>query len=204
MYSHRILLYNCSPPGTILELREKAVKKLKQGILARQLLDFQFNMNYDEFNTFLSDFKNGLIGPDDNMYLIHALALCLYRPIIIISSLMKHKASPVIHFHAEADRPPVVLGLYYRDNHLIFLPFYFTKNCEFKLDSLKGKINIVAYTAKVIPPGFESRSILDMEVFAILTALYSFQRFKYFADIFFAKKSYTRFEKLLWTASTNS
>jgi len=172
-----LALYNCSPPGTILELREKAVKKLKQGILARQLLDFQFNMNYDEFNTFLSDFKNGLIGPDDNMYLIHALALCLYRPIIIISSLIKHKASPVIHFHAEADRPPVVLGLYYRDNHLIFLPFYFTKNCEFKLDSLKGKINIVAYTAKVIPPGFESRSILDMEVFAILTALYSFQRF---------------------------
>jgi hypothetical protein len=117
-----LALYNCSPPGTILELREKAVKKLKQGILARQLLDFQFNMNYDEFNTFLSDFKNGLIGPDDNMYLIHALALCLYRPIIIISSLIKHKASPVIHFHAEADRPPVVLGLYYRDNHPSILP----------------------------------------------------------------------------------
>jgi len=172
-----LALYNCSPPGTILEMREKTVKKLKQTILSRQLLDFQFNMDYEKFTNFLSDFKNGLIGPDETMYLIHALALCLYRPIIVISSLTKHKASPVFHFHAEADRPPVILGLYLRDNHQIFLPFYFTKNCEFKLDSLHGKINIVAYTAKVIPPGFESRSILDMEVFAILTALYSFQRF---------------------------
>ncbi len=56
------------------------------------------------------------------------------------------------------------------------LPFYFNKNTEFKLENLKGKINIIGYTAKCVPPGFESRSILDMEVFAILTALYSFQK----------------------------
>ena len=172
-----LALYNCAPPGTILELREKTVKKLKQGILARQLLDFQFNMDFDKYNNFLADFKDGKLGPDENMYLIHALALCLYRPIIVISSLEKHKASPVIHFHENADRPPIILGLYLRENRKIFLPYYFTRNSEFRLESLKGKINIVAYTAKVIPPGFESRSILDMEVFAILNSLYSFQRF---------------------------
>ena len=172
-----LALYNCTPPGSILELREKCVKKLKSGILARQLLDFQFNMNFDEYNSFISEFKNGTVGPDDNMYLIHALAQVLYRPIIVISSLEMHKASPIHHFHSQADRPPVILGLYKVGKHRIFKPFYFTKNCEFKLDSLKGKINIVAYTAKVIPAGFESRSILDLEVFAILTSLYAFQRF---------------------------
>ncbi len=57
-----------------------------------------------------------------------------------------------------------------------YLPFYFNRNTEFKLDNLKGKINIIGYTAKCVPPGFESRSILDMEVFAILTTLYSFQK----------------------------
>ena len=47
----------------------------------------------------------------------------------------------------------------------------------FKLDDLKGKIQVVAYVAKTVPEAFKSRPILDLEVFAILTALYSLQRF---------------------------
>ena len=39
---------------------------------------------------------------------------------------------------------------------------------EFSIDSLKGKIQIVAYLAKSVPDQFKSRSILDLEVFAIL------------------------------------
>jgi hypothetical protein len=48
---------------------------------------------------------------------------------------------------------------------------------EFKLDQLKGKIEIVAYIAKTVPETFKSRPILDLEVFAILTALYSLHRY---------------------------
>ena len=171
-----LAIYNCNPPGSILELREQSVKKLKQGILSKQMLDFTFKMSYNEFNAFLTDFKLGKVGPDPNMYLIHSLALCLYRPIIVISSLERHKDKKVIHFHENCNKPPIVLGLYQREEHEIYLPFYFNKNTEFKLENLKGKINIIGYTAKCVPPGFESRSILDMEVFAILTALYSFQK----------------------------
>ncbi len=116
------------------------------------------------------------VGPDPNMYLIHSMALCLYRPIIIISSLERHSDKKVIHFHENCNKPPIIVGLYQRDEHEIYLPFYFNRNTEFKLDHLKGKINIIGYTAKCVPPGFESRSILDMEVFAILTTLYSFQK----------------------------
>ena len=47
-------------------------------------------------------------------------------------------------------------------------------------DSLKGKNQIVAYLAKSVPDQFKSRSILDLEVFAILTALHSLQRKKVF------------------------
>ncbi len=59
-----LAIYNCNPPGSILELREQSVKKLKQGILSKQMLDFTFKMSYNEFNAFLTDFKLGKVGPD--------------------------------------------------------------------------------------------------------------------------------------------
>jgi hypothetical protein len=171
-----LAIYNCKPPGSILELREQTVKKLKSGILIRQLLDFTFSMNYDKLNEFLSNFRSGKVGHDPNMYVIHALAQILYRPIIVISSLERHSTKNVIHFHESANRPPIILGLYQVDDKEIFLPYFYSKNSEFKIETLKGKINIIGYAAKTVPPGFESRSILDLEVFAILTALYSFQK----------------------------
>ena len=171
-----LAIYNCKPPGSILELREQTVKKLKGGILIRQLLDFTFSMNYDKLNEFLSNFRNGKIGHDPNMYVLNALAQILYRPIIVISSLERHATKNVIHFHESANRPPIILGLYQVEDKEIFLPYFYSKNSEFKIETLKGKINIIGYAAKTVPPGFESRSILDLEVFAILTALYSFQK----------------------------
>ena len=48
---------------------------------------------------------------------------------------------------------------------------------EFSIDSLKEKIQIVAYLAKSVPDQFKSRSILNLEVFVILTALHSLQRY---------------------------
>ena len=171
-----LVIYNCSLPKSIMELREQAVKKLKQGILVKQLLDFTFKMSYEKLNSFLSDFKAGLVGPDPNMYIIHALALCLSRPILVISSLEKHKEKKIFHFHENCNKPPIIVGLYQIEDQEIYLPFYFNRNTEFRLENLKGRVNIIGYTAKCVPPGFESRSILDLEVFAILTALYSFQK----------------------------
>ncbi len=70
---------NCNLPTSIEGLREQAVKKLRQGILGKQLLDFTFQMSYDRYNDFLDKFKLGTVGPDPNMYLIHSMALCLHN-----------------------------------------------------------------------------------------------------------------------------
>jgi hypothetical protein len=48
---------------------------------------------------------------------------------------------------------------------------------EFRLVDLKGKIQIVAIVAKTVPEAFRSRPILDLEVFTILTALYSLHQY---------------------------
>ena len=48
---------------------------------------------------------------------------------------------------------------------------------EFRLDDLKNKIEIVAYMAKTVLEGFKSRSIMDLEVFALLAALHNFHKY---------------------------
>lgn len=169
--------YNCNLPKSILELRHLAVTHLRKGILNNKLKDFTFNLDYPSYQKFLDDFKAGRVGPDPDFYLIEALANILYRPIIIISTLEAHKNKPLIHLNAHSERPPLILGVYQRREHKIFKPFFLNKHSEFKLDSLKNKIQIIAYVSKSIPEAFTSRPILDLEVFAILTALYSLHRF---------------------------
>jgi len=60
---------------------------------------------------------------------------------------------------------------------MVFLPFFHNKNLEFSLESIKGQVQIVAYLAKSVGEQFKSRPILDLEAFAILNALHSFNRY---------------------------
>jgi hypothetical protein len=172
-----LALYGCTIPKSTLELRQLALKKLKAGILNNKLKDFTFNLNYNAYKAYLDDFSQGNVAMDPELFLAEALASGLHRPMTFISSLPRHKDRPIFHFNHDSDKPPLIYGIYLRDNKEIFLPFFHNKHTEFKLDHLKGKIQVVAYVAKTIPETFKSRPILDLEVFAILTALYSLQRF---------------------------
>jgi hypothetical protein len=172
-----LAIYGCTLPVSTIELRQKASRKLKSGILNNKLKDFTFNLKYDNYKQFLDDFNKGTVGLDPELYLAEALALSLYRPMIFISSLKRHKDKPIFHFNHGSDKPPLIYGIYEKEGKEIFLPYYHNKNTEFKLDHLKDCIQIIAYVAKVVPETFKSRPILDLEVFAILTALYSLQRF---------------------------
>jgi hypothetical protein len=171
-----LAVYGCKVPETTLELRKAACKKLRQTVLNNKLKDFCFNLNYNKYKAFLDDFLAEKVGLDPDFYLAEALAIVLYRPVIIISSLKRHSGEKIISFNAESTKPPLVLGLYEKDGHEIFLPFIHNKNTEFKLENLKTRIEIVAYSAKTIPEAFKSRPILDLEVYALLNALYGFHR----------------------------
>jgi hypothetical protein len=101
----------------------------------------------------------------------------MYRPIIILNSTAKSEEERIIKYNIESTKPPIILGVYEYQQQLIFTPYFYNKNLEFSIDSLKGKVEIIAYLAKSVPSAFQSRSILDMEVYAILTALHSLQRY---------------------------
>ncbi|MFO0000103.1 MAG: hypothetical protein ACK559_03155, partial [bacterium] len=75
------------------------------------------------------------------------------------------------------ETPPLIFGIYEREGYEIFKPYFLNRHVVFKLDSLKGKIQIIAYMAKSVPEAFKSRPIMDIECFAILVSLFSLQRF---------------------------
>ena len=162
---------------TVGDLRKMAVKKVKSTQLGYKMRDFTFNLNTREYHQFMEQFQYWQ-GPVDSEYiLIEALALALYRPFIIISTLERHKQKPCFTFNHQSTKPPFIFGVYKVGEKEIFKPFMLNRNVVFNLDALKNKIEIIAYVSKSVPAGFENRSILDLESFAILTSLYSLQRY---------------------------
>jgi hypothetical protein len=153
------------------------VKKLKSTVLNAKLKDFCFNLNYNQYKNFLEDFLSGKANIDLNFYLAEALAQALYRPIIIISALERHRGNNVIRLNGNAYRPPIILGLCEVKGHEIYTPFFTTKNTEFHIEDLQGQLQVIAYMSKSLPEAFKSRPILDLEVFGILNVLHSFQRY---------------------------
>jgi hypothetical protein len=166
-------------PSSTLEYRKLAVKKLRnrKDALNDKIKDFTFNLNFASYKEYISAFLEGKAGMDPDLYLAEALATGLYRPMIFISALEKHKEKPIFGFNKDSEKPPLVYGIYQREGYEIFLPFFLNKHAEFRLDSLKNKVQVIAYVSKTIPEAFKSRPILDLESFGLLNMLHSLQRF---------------------------
>jgi hypothetical protein len=172
-----LAIYGCKSPASVIELRKMVLKKIKSSILNAKLKDFVFNLNYSKYREYCNDFEKGIAPPDTHFYCVEALSEIFYRPVIVISSLEKHKNDPIFKFNVDSNKPPLVFGLFKRQGHEIFMPFYQNKNTAFAIDSLKDKIEIIAYLGKTLPEEFKNRPILDLEVFALLDCLHSVQKF---------------------------
>ena len=172
-----LALYGCKPPGTPLELRKASLKQLKKGVLANKLRDFTFNLNFNKYHAFMDSYLKGTVSVDQDFYLIEALAEHLFRPIVIISTLSRHDGCKIIKYNQNSEKPPLVYGLQERGGHEIFTPFFLNKNTEFNIDSLRDKVEIISYIAKVVPEEFKNRPILDLEVFALLSTLFAVEKF---------------------------
>jgi hypothetical protein len=164
---------------SIKEYREMVVQELRKGILGIRLKDQIFDNNQMKYKNFVDEYKEGLHFPDSDFIIIRALAQALHRCFILISSLDEHKDKPCFKIleSQEKNRPPVILGVYRVDGKLVFLPFFHNKNLEFSIESIRGKVQIIAFLAKSCGDRFKSRPILDLESFSILVALDSFHKY---------------------------
>jgi hypothetical protein len=105
-------VYGGRIPGSILELRIKASKHIKKGILGIKLKDMKFNNNHTAYRQFLDNFENGLENVDEHLILAKALAQETHRPFIFISTLEEHANNPYFTFNKESVKPPIIFGLY--------------------------------------------------------------------------------------------
>ena len=96
---------------------------------------------------------------------------------MIISTLSRHNNCKIVKINQNSEKPPLVYGLCEKGGHEIFTPYFFNKNTEFNIDSLRDRVEIISYIAKTVPAEFKTRSILDLEVFALLTTLFSVEKF---------------------------
>jgi hypothetical protein len=171
-YISVIAVYGCKIPESTSELRKLATKETKRGILGIKLKDQSFDNIHMKYRTYLQEFEDGKHNVDKDWILIEALAKATYRCIIIISTLSKHKDRPIIKYNPESTKPPIIMGAIEVENKVVFTPYFYNKNLEFNTADLMGKVQIIAYWAKSVPDAYRSRSILDLEAFAILASLY--------------------------------
>jgi hypothetical protein len=68
--------------------------------------------------------------------------------------------------------PLLIFGIYEREGYEIFRPYFLNRHVVFKLDSLKRKIQVIAYMAKSFAEAFKYHPFMDIECFAILVSLY--------------------------------
>ncbi len=74
-----------------------------------------FNLNYEKYQEFMTQFAKGAVGMDSELYMAEALASGLHRPMIFISSLKRHAQKTMFQFNHTSDKPPLIYGIYERN-----------------------------------------------------------------------------------------
>ena len=132
-----------------LSMRQATLKTLNKGVLRLKLNSFVFDNNMERTKQFLHNFKTN--GPIDNQFLlIEAFSYAMHRPVLVISSLEKHKDQPFIKFNFNITKPHWIVGAYAHNNRVLFLPYYIDKNNCFDLRQVKDRLEVVAYCTKTI------------------------------------------------------
>ena len=103
-------------------MRLEMVKQIKKSVLRMKLNDFIFNNNSSKTKQYLEQLLQSA-QIDEEFICIEALSYAMLRPIVVLSSLSKHKLTPILQFNSDIEKPPFVVGAYERNKKIIFLPF---------------------------------------------------------------------------------
>lgn len=156
---------------TINEIRKNTLQRASDSLIIKhRILDNQFNNNLQEYKTFANEFLHNQGPLDENLELLKALALSLFRTIIVVSSLEIHSDNPILKYNPHVEKPPFILGLYEKSKRLIFRPYFIDKNSDFDVKQLE-RFQIAYFYSKIIPAELLSKSILELELMALLLAL---------------------------------
>ena len=173
--------YGCQKEYTTLDIKQLIVKEIKnQPFLKNKLRDTFFQGEHGACNNYLNRLNAGSGYLDTNEIMFHALSLALRRPVVLIYAHQKY--SP---FHLQVSKlnihkyqtPAIVLGIERHLGELVYLPYIVNKDETFELETIKGRLQIIAYFSKRLPALMSSRSVLDLECIAIHSALHYFDKY---------------------------
>ena len=173
-----LALHNCSM--TCQEIGTKLASEIQKGtmkMIKLQLKQFFLNNSSEELKMYSNDLKQGRFRVDRNLYIIDALAIILQRPITVVSSITDHQNDNIITFNGDKQRPPFYILLYETKHGLVTRGAYLDKEECYDIGQHKGALEIVAYHSKTLPDSVKSSHILELECYAIKSALKSLQKY---------------------------
>ena len=151
-------------------------EQIKKSILRLKLNDFIFDCDNQKTKQYLADLL--IDAPlDKNLICIEGLAYGLNRHIIVLSSLSKHSFNPIIQFNSNINKPPFVVGAYDHENKTIFRPFFVDRQTCYDLSQHKNRFEIITYHSRSLPTSRQGRSVLDQELYSLLSSLEACKKF---------------------------
>ena len=168
---------NPDPKNRLVALGQKVCQKLKTTILRAQLLDFEFNFNKTEMQKFLEEFNKGRFPLDKHFLVLDAVAECLKRPLWVFSGYESDKNARIRRFNIGKETVPLVIFLYNSEIGHICRPAILDKTNEISLDKFRGSFEIIAFNNRKVPESMVNRSILELELLALLHSLHAFRKF---------------------------
>lgn len=162
---------------SLSQIGQKCRKIIKTGLPRLQFLDFVCNNNKALFDNYVNDLDKGIFKIDKNFYIIEILAQALQRGIVVINGDGKEIKEKIRYFNFDKSKPPFYLLIQSCKSGIYVRPAYINKNEEYYISKHKGTLEIIGYFSKKVPEQLLKNHILDLENWAILTALYGFRKY---------------------------
>ncbi len=103
----------------ISQIKNQIKEKMNKHIIKYKLIQ-NMNNSQENFKSFLKPLEDDILPIDDDFLMVEFIAQIISRPIILISSLDKHKNKPIFKFQNQIQKPPFIMGVHNKNNKTIF------------------------------------------------------------------------------------
>ena len=158
----------------ISQIKSQIKEKMHKHIIKYKLIQ-NLNNSQAKFKEFLEPLEDDILPIDDDFLMVEFIAQIISRPIILISSLDKHKTKPIFKFQNQIQKPAFILGVHEKKNKRIFLPYFINKQASFNLSEIKDQFQIISFYSKAISSKDYDKAIQEKELFGIISALAAFK-----------------------------
>lgn len=156
-------------------LGEKCIKKFRGSMWRLQMLDFAFNHNANFLKEYESQMAQGKLVVTKNFIIFEILAAALYKYFVVIDHT---NTGEKVKSFGDAEKPVYYILLYHQPGgEIICRPAYLPKKVIYPIEKHRGSAEFCAWISKKVPDSMKHTHILELELYGLLWALYSFKNY---------------------------